>query len=67
MSPRDLQRSDLMSLTLDGRTPTITFETAQHLGDSIVPAISRNETDGLVRGQAVVDTGARFPSPSVTA
>ena len=36
---RDLQRSD-HGLTLDGRTRTITFETAQHLGDSIVRAIS---------------------------
>ena len=45
-------------LTLDGRTRTITFETAQHLGDSIVRAISLQQTDGLVRGQAVVDTGA---------
>ena len=50
-------------LTLDGRTRTITFETAQHLGDSIVRAISLQQTDGLVRGQAVVDTGAPISVP----
>ena len=53
-------------LTLDGRTRTITFETAQHLGDSIVRAISLQQTDGLVRGQAVVDTGAPISTFSVT-
>ena len=50
-------------LTLDGRTRTIAFETAQHLGDSIVRAISLQQTDGLVRGQAVVDTGAPISVP----
>ena len=50
-------------LTLDGRTRTITFETAQHLGDSIVRAISLQQTDGLVRGQAVIDTGAPISVP----
>ncbi|PJI52300.1 hypothetical protein CTI14_44665, partial [Methylobacterium radiotolerans] len=32
------------------------FETAQHLGDNLVRAISLQATDGLVRGTKVVDT-----------
>ncbi len=34
-------------LTLDGRTRTITFETAQPVGDSIVRAISLQQTSYL--------------------
>jgi F-type H+-transporting ATPase subunit beta len=37
-------------ITLNGETKTITFETAQHLGDNLVRAISLQATDGLVRG-----------------
>ena len=59
----DIYNALTTELTLDGRTRTITFETAQHLGDSIVRAISLQQTDGLVRGQAVVDTGAPISVP----
>src|SRR5690606_21906158 len=34
------------------------FEVAQHLGEGTVRAIAMESTDGLVRGQAVIDTGA---------
>jgi F-type H+-transporting ATPase subunit beta len=50
-------------LTLAGETRTITFETAQHLGDNLVRAISLQQTDGLVRGTEVVDTGAPISVP----
>ncbi|KHL04937.1 F0F1 ATP synthase subunit beta [Sinomonas humi] len=50
-------------LTLDGKTHTITFETAQHLGDNLVRAISLQATDGLVRGTKVQDTGAPISVP----
>ena len=50
-------------LTLNGETKTITFETSQHLGDNLVRAISLQATDGLVRGAAVVDTGAPISVP----
>jgi F-type H+/Na+-transporting ATPase subunit beta len=50
-------------LTVNGQTRTITFETAQHLGDNLVRAISLQSTDGLVRGAAVTDTGAPITVP----
>ena len=42
---------------------TLTLETAQHLGDGMVRAIALKPTDGLVRGQAVTDTGAPISVP----
>ncbi|WP_422933581.1 F0F1 ATP synthase subunit beta [Sinomonas sp. P47F7] len=50
-------------ITLNGQTRTITFETAQHLGDSLVRAISLQATDGLVRGTKVQDTGSPISVP----
>ena len=35
----------------------LTLEVAQHLGDNLVRAIALKPTDGLVRGQEVIDTG----------
>ncbi|GGG57537.1 ATP synthase subunit beta [Kocuria dechangensis] len=48
---------------LSGETKKITFETAQHLGDNMVRAISLQQTDGLVRGTAVHDSGAPISVP----
>ncbi|HST71147.1 MAG TPA: F0F1 ATP synthase subunit beta [Kocuria rosea] len=48
---------------LNGETKRITFETAQHLGDNMVRAISLQQTDGLVRGTTVQDTGAPISVP----
>ena len=59
----DIYNALTADLTLNGTTRKITFETAQHLGDSLVRAISLQQTDGLVRGQAVVDTGAPISVP----
>ncbi|MGI8328960.1 F0F1 ATP synthase subunit beta [Actinomadura scrupuli] len=42
---------------------TLTLEVAQHLGDSMVRAISMQPTDGLVRGAAVSDTGKPISVP----
>ncbi|MCT1605948.1 F0F1 ATP synthase subunit beta [Nesterenkonia massiliensis] len=50
-------------LTIGGQTRKITFETAAHLGDNIVRAISLQATDGLVRGVPVHDTGAPISVP----
>src|SRR5712691_5067037 len=41
----------------------LTFEVAQHLGDSVVRAISMQPTDGLVRGAPVADTGGPISVP----
>ena len=45
------------------RAQTLTLEVAQHLGDSIVRAVSLQPTDGLVRGQEVRDTGEPISVP----
>ena len=41
-------------------TVSLVLEVAQHLGDNTVRCIAMDSTDGLVRGQEVVDTGNRF-------
>ncbi len=41
----------------------LTFEVGLHLGNGIVRAVSLQPTDGLVRGQEVVDTGAPITVP----
>jgi F-type H+-transporting ATPase subunit beta len=50
-------------ITLNGETTTLTLEVAQHLGDDLVRAIALKPTDGLVRGQAVQDTGSPISVP----
>lgn len=41
----------------------IVLEVAQHLGDNTVRTIAMDSTDGLVRGQKVMDTGAPITVP----
>ncbi len=41
----------------------LVLEVAQHLGDNLVRAIALKPTDGLVRGQEVVDTGDSITVP----
>ena len=50
-------------ITLNGETSVLTLEVAQHLGDDLVRAIALKPTDGLVRGQDVVDSGAPISVP----
>jgi F-type H+-transporting ATPase subunit beta len=49
--------------TMEGTTDTITAEVSQHIGDSTVKAICMKQTDGLVRGAKVVNTGAPITVP----
>ncbi|MGH2818055.1 MAG: F0F1 ATP synthase subunit beta, partial [Actinomycetota bacterium] len=49
--------------TMEGKTDTITAEVSQHIGDSTVKAICMKQTDGLVRGAKVVNTGAPITVP----
>ncbi|WP_135466713.1 F0F1 ATP synthase subunit beta [Crenalkalicoccus roseus] len=42
---------------------TLVLEVAQHLGERTVRCIAMDMTDGLVRGQEVVDTGAGIAVP----
>jgi len=41
----------------------LTMEVAQHLGDNIVRCIAMDSTDGLTRGQEVVDSGGPISIP----
>ncbi len=41
----------------------LTLEIAQHLGDNIVRTIAMDNTDGLVRGQEVTNTGSDLMMP----
>jgi len=41
----------------------LTLEVAQHLGENAVRCISMDSTDGLVRGQSAMDTGAQIQVP----
>ncbi|MBI1331113.1 MAG: F0F1 ATP synthase subunit beta [Alphaproteobacteria bacterium] len=48
---------------VSGKETRLVFEVAQHLGENTVRAIAMDSTEGLVRGQAVVDTGAPIRVP----
>jgi F-type H+-transporting ATPase subunit beta len=50
-----------LETTVDGRR--LVLEVAQHLGESTVRTIAMDSTDGLVRGQAVINTGAQISVP----
>src|SRR6188474_3066982 len=50
-------------VSLSGETKNINLEVAQHIGDSMVRAISLQPTDGLVRGSSVQDTGGPITVP----
>jgi len=53
----------LNALTCENQDKTLVLEVAQHLGENTVRAIAMDSTDGLVRGQAVADTGAPISVP----
>jgi F-type H+-transporting ATPase subunit beta len=42
---------------------TLVLEVAQHLGESTVRTVAMDGTDGLTRGQEVIDTGAAISVP----
>src|SRR3982751_5452208 len=46
-----------------GEKVRLVFEVAQHLGENAVRAIAMDSTEGLTRGQAVVDTGGPIRVP----
>ena len=53
----------LNALTTENNGKTLVLEVAQHLGESTVRTIAMDATEGLVRGQAVADTGAPISVP----
>ncbi|MBP1727793.1 MAG: synthase subunit beta [Deltaproteobacteria bacterium] len=48
---------------IDDREMNLVLEVAQHLGENAVRTIAMDSTDGLVRGQQVVDTGKQIVMP----
>jgi F-type H+-transporting ATPase subunit beta len=48
---------------IDAREGNLTLEVAQHLGDRTVRTIAMDSTEGLVRGQAVKNTGKMISTP----
>ncbi|WP_029011043.1 F0F1 ATP synthase subunit beta [Azospirillum halopraeferens] len=53
----------LNALHTQNEGKTLVLEVAQHLGENTVRTIAMDSTDGLVRGQEVVDTGAPISIP----
>ncbi|MGH6912661.1 MAG: F0F1 ATP synthase subunit beta, partial [Geminicoccales bacterium] len=53
----------LNALHVDNHGLRLVLEVAQHLGQSTVRTIAMDTTDGLVRGQEVVDTGGPIEVP----
>jgi len=48
---------------LSGEEWNLVVEVAQHLGENTIRAIAMDATDGLVRGQEVLDTGKQIVMP----
>ncbi len=53
----------LNALNTDNNGKNLVLEVAQHLGENTVRTIAMDATEGLVRGQAVEDTGAPISVP----
>lgn len=59
----DLYNALVAEVELSSVAKSLTFEVAQHLGDSLVRTISMQPTDGLVRGAEVTNTGKPISVP----
>ena len=53
----------LNALETDNGGNRLVLEVAQHLGENTVRTIAMDATDGLTRGQPVIDTGAQISVP----
>jgi F-type H+-transporting ATPase subunit beta len=53
----------LNALTTDNNGKTLVLEVAQHLGENTVRTVAMDASEGLVRGQEVVDTGGPISVP----
>ncbi len=52
-----------VDFTVAGKQEKLTLEIQQHLGEGIARTIAMSSSEGLVRGMAVVDTGAPISVP----
>ena len=53
----------LNALEVKGRQSKLILEVSQHLGDNVVRTIAMDGTEGLVRGNEVIDTGDPIKIP----
>src|SRR3954469_3164974 len=53
----------LTNPSIDKREDNLTVEVAQHLGEHMVRCVAMDNTDGLIRGQAVKNTAAPISVP----
>jgi len=53
----------LNALEVQGRSPRLVLEVAQHLGENTVRTIAMDGTEGLVRGQQCMDVGSPIRIP----
>merc|ERR1712165_680843 len=53
----------LNALVVEDHSPKLILEVAQHLGENTVRTIAMDGTEGLVRGQVVVNTGSPIMIP----
>ncbi|XP_038220095.1 ATP synthase subunit beta, mitochondrial-like [Zerene cesonia] len=53
----------LNALEVQNRSPRLVLEVAQHLGENTVRTIAMDGTEGLVRGQPVLDSGSPIRIP----
>merc|ERR1711936_754563 len=53
----------LNALDVEGRSPRLVLEVAQHLGENTVRTIAMDGTEGLVRGNVCVDVGSSIRIP----
>ncbi len=53
----------LTALTCDNNGKKLVLEVSQHLGEDVVRCIAMDATDGLVRGQEVINTGKPIEVP----
>ncbi len=53
----------LNALNIKHKDKDLVLEVAQHIGESAVRTIAMDSTDGLIRGQEVIDTGAPISVP----
>ena len=51
------------AITIKNKDKNVTVEVAQHIGDDVVRCISMTSTDGLVRNDEAIDTGASIKVP----
>lgn len=53
----------LTNPSINDEDDNLTLEVAQHLGDRVVRTIAMDTTDGLIRGQKVINTGEQLTMP----